>query len=287
MKKYLILFLVLLLPLASAFASGTAQVANSTALNVIMMNEHIQTAMRYAQQVKEWAGAAQHMIQQVQHWKGQIEQYVQNIKSATDIRSWDDFTSWMDKQNFVTDKSQDLLNKLNIKIGDKSYSLNDISGLMNSFDSKLKEYWNMEFSEEDIKSLWMGMGLTPGNYAYLQTFKEKQQTMAEEFFFASDIQNEWYVRNMERNKERQDRLAQDKSYGVDDSRKMGELEVLQLMLESSMESNKVLNDMAMNQAFQLEMQSAEYYIDQLQYDSPVLSDWSNKGFKALPFDSKY
>jgi hypothetical protein len=48
-----------------------------------------------------------------------------------------------------------------------------------------------------------------------------------------------------------------------------------------MENNKVLNDMAMMQANQLEMQATQYYLDQAQADSPVLSDWPEDGFRPF------
>lgn len=131
------------------------------------------------------------------------------------------------------------------------------------------------------------MGLTPANYAYVKSFKEKQRNMSEEFFFASDIRNDWYIRNMERNNERQERLVRDKNISADSLDKMGELEVLQLMLESSMENNKVLNDIAMNQAYQMEMQATEYYLNELDHDAPVLSDWSTSGFRSLEYDTEH
>jgi hypothetical protein len=54
----------------------------------------------------------------------------------------------------------------------------------------------------------------------VQSFREEARELSREAFFASDIQNEWYVRNMERNNERRERLTADKL--KNDNDKMGE-----------------------------------------------------------------
>jgi hypothetical protein len=170
----------------------------------------------------------------------------------------------------------DMFKNANISIGKKNYSLYDLEGIVDAVDDKYVDYWNREFTEKQRKEMWLGLGLTPANYAYVQPFREKARELSREAFYASDIQNEWYVRNMERNNERQKRIADDKNLAEEDQ--MGEKEVMQLLLESSMENNKLLNDMAMMQAKQLEMQATQYYLDQAEPDAPVFSDWPDDGF---------
>ncbi|MDR1839689.1 MAG: hypothetical protein LBQ93_08940 [Treponema sp.] len=288
MKKFLSLFLALLLPLASVFAAGAAGVSSDPILIGIMEAEHVQTALRYLQQVEEWKNTAQHMVQEVQQWKFQIDAYVQNIKSAKDIRSYDDFMSWFNRTLHTEKKTLEMAENANILIGNKTYSLYDLEGIIDAVDDRYIKQWDSEFTEEQRRAIWTRMGLTPSNYAYMQTFGKKLRDMSREDFFASEIQNEWYTRNMERNNERQERLAQDKNFSSDDPRKMGELEALQLMVESSMENNKVLNDLAVMQARQMELQATEYYLNQGRQDRPALSDnsWGDI-FKPIEYDTKH
>jgi hypothetical protein len=284
MRKLLFLLLVLfLLPLQ--FNHAQLLVIDPIA-NAILEKSGLDQVIHYAQQVMEWVETANRFQQQLKHWKFQVDGYIQNIKSAGDIRSYKDFTNWYNRQLSIERKAVDSAKNANIEIGNKNYSLFNLEGIADAVDGRYIDYWNNEFTDEQRRAVWLGMGLTPSNYAYVQPFREKARELSREAFFTSDIQNEWYVRNMERNNERQKRLARDKTFLPDGPDKMGELEVLQLMLESSMENNKVLNDIAMNQAYQMEMQAAEYYLNELDYDAPVLSDWSVGGFGPLEYNSK-
>lgn len=273
MKKFILL---LLLPLN--FANAQLAVLDAGANTLLAVSGMDQVA-HYAQQVTEWVQTAQRFVQQVEHWKFQVERTLQTLKSAQDIKSLDDFTSWYNRQLYQEKRTMDMFENANISIGNKNYSLYDLEGIIDAVDDRYVDYWNKEFTEKQRKEMWLGLGLTPSNYAYVQPFREKARELSREAFFASDIQNEWYVRNMERNNERQELLAADKN--KNDLDQMGEKEVLQLLLESSMENNKVLNDMAMMEARQLEMQATQYYLNQTPADSPVFSYWSGKGFGAL------
>jgi len=283
MKKIILLFLVsFLFPLRSAH-SQMAVVAAAT--DTVLSITYIDQILHYAEQVKEWAETASRFQSQVEHWKFQVERTLQNLKSAKDIKSYKDFMSWYNRQLYLEKQTMDMFQKANISIGKKNYSLYDMEGIIDAVDDRYIKYWDKEFTDKQRKEMWVGLGLTPSNYAFVQTFKEKERELSRKAFYASDIQNESYIQNMERNNERQNKLAVDKNLSVEDQ--MGEKEVMQLQLESSMESNKVLNDIAMMQAQQLEMQAAQYYLEQAKPDAPALADWPNDGFSPLePLNGK-
>jgi hypothetical protein len=283
MKRFILLLLVAFL-LPVHFSHAQLAVLDAGA-NAFLAASGMEQVAHYAKQVKEWIETAERFKSQVEHWKFQVERTLQNLKSAQDIKSFDDFTSWYNRQLYMERQTMDMFKNANISIGNKNYSLYDLEGIIDAVDYEYVDYWNREFTDKQRKELWLGLGLTPANYAYLQPFREKARELSREAFFASDIQNEWYVRNMERNNERQEKLAADKNKSDEDQ--MGEKEVLQLLLESSMENNIVLNDMAMMQAHQMEMQAAQYYLDQPQKDDSPFSYWSDKGFSPLKFDTEY
>jgi hypothetical protein len=271
-----------LLPLHLSFAQLAVVDAGA---NTLLSMSGIDQITHYAQEVTEWAKTAEQFIKQVEHWKFQVERTLQNLQGAKDIKSWDDFMSWYNRQLYTERQTMDMFKNANISIGNKNYSLYDLEGIVDAIDNKYVDYWNEEFTDEQRKEMWLGLGLTPANYAYLQPFRQKARELSREAFYASDIQNEWYVRNMERNNERLERIAADKN--LSEEKQMGEKEVMQLLLESSMESNKVLNDMAMMQAKELGMQAAQYYLDQPQKDDSPFSYWSDKGFGPLGYDTEH
>jgi len=283
MKKSILIFLVVfLLPVQFTFTQ-VVLVADA-AMEAISTYSTIEQIIHYGQQILEWVETANRFRQQVEHWKFQVERTLQNLKSAQDIKSYNDFMSWYNRQLYLERQTIDSFKKANISIGNKKYSLYDLEGIIDAVDDRYIDYWDKEFTEKQRKEMWVGLGLTPANYAYVQTFKQKERELSREAFFAKDIQNEWYVRNMERNNERQEKLTADKNKPIEEQ--MGEKEIAQLILESSMENNKVLNDIAMMQAQQLEMQAAKYYLDQAEVDSPILSDWPDNGFRPLSTNRK-
>jgi hypothetical protein len=274
MKRFFLpLLVVFLLPLHFSHAQLAVIDAG---VNTLLTVSGIDQVIHYAQEVTEWVETANRFNQQVQHWKFQVERTLQNLKGAKDIKSWSDFMSWYNRQLYMEKQTMDMFKNANISIGNKNYSLYDLEGIVDAVDNKYVDYWNREFTDQQRKEMWLGLGLTPANYAYVQPFREKARELSREAFYASDIQNEWYVRNMERNNERQTKIAADKNLAEEDQ--MGEKEVMQLLLESSMENNKLLNDMAMMQAKQLEMQATQYYLEQTEPDVPVFSDWPVDGF---------
>jgi hypothetical protein len=283
MKKFILLLLVVFLfPLHFSHAQ---LLVLDAAVETVLSYSTTEQIIHYGQQIMEWVETANRFKQQAEHMKFQVERTLQNLKSAGDIKSYSDFMNWYNRQLYLEKQTVDMFKKANISIGNKKYSLYDLEGIIDAVDDTYVDYWDREFTDKQRKEMWVGLGLTPSNYAYVQPFREKARELSREAFYASDIQNEWYVRNIERNNERQERMAADKN--LPDDQKMGEKEVLQLLLESSMENNKVLNDMAMMQANQLEMQATQYYLDQPQKDDSAFSYWSDKGFGPLKFDTEY
>jgi len=278
MKKIILLLLVVFLfPIQFSFTQ--VLLVADAAMEVIATYSTVEQIIHYGQQIMEWVETANRFQSQVNHWKFQVERTLQNLKSAKDIKSYKDFMSWYNRQLYLERQTMDMFQKANISIGNKNYSLYDMEGIIDAVDDRYIDYWNKEFTDKQRKEMWVGLGLTPSNYAYVQTFKQKERELARKAFYSTDIQNEAYIQNMERNNERQNKLAADKNLSVEDQ--MGEKEVMQLQLESSMENNKVLNDIAMMQAQQLEMQAAQYYLDQAEPDAPLLSDWPEDGFRPL------
>jgi hypothetical protein len=279
MKKFLLLLVVVFL-LPASFVHAQLAVVDA-GMATLMTYSTVEQVLHYAATVKEWAETALRFEQQLSHWKFQVERALQNMASAQDIESWSDFTSWYNRQLYYERRTIESFQNSKVNIGGKNYNFMDIEGMAYGFQDTYIDYWDKEFTEDQRRAMWLQLGMTPSNYAFVQPFRQKGRELAQEFFFASDIQNDWYTRNMERNNERQRRLAEDKHLDVEDKDKLTEKEILMNLLESSMENNIVLNDIAMFQAKELEMRAVEHYLDEAPADIPPFSDWPEDGFRSL------
>jgi hypothetical protein len=283
MKKFLFVLLVfVLLPFQAAFSQA---LVFDAALDALTTTSVVQDIAQYIQQVFEWIEEGERWASQVQHYYRQVESMIeqskramQNLETANDIKSWSDFMDFYNRQLYLERSAMESFDKMSVQIGNKTYKLTDIEGMAHGFDETYSDKWNKEFTEEQRRKMWYKMGLTPANYAFVQPFREKAREIAIQGLTSVEVQNEWYMRNMERNNERLQKIEADALKDTDD--KMGQNEVMQMLLESSIESNKVLNDIAMFEAQQLELQAVNYYLDKTPQDAPLMSEWP-VGFTPL------
>ena len=280
MKKFLLILLVLtFIPCFNVYAQGMPVI--DAALATLMGTLHIDQAIHYAKMVSDNIQQIALFKEMIENSGKQIGMAAQNLASAKDIKSWDDFMDFYNRQLYLERQAVETWDNMNITIGKKQYAMNDIFGIAEGLKETHVDYWTKEFTEEQRREMWLGLGLTPANYAYVQPFREKAREIAKQNLTAVSIQNEWYKRNMENNNERQKKLADDKLKS--DENKMGMKEVMMMTLESLLETNKVLNDMAMNQAKEMEKNSVDDALGDTPNTAPPLADWSmsRKGFERL------
>jgi hypothetical protein len=249
------------------------------ALNALMAATGLTQVLHFAQQIAHQVAEIEHFATQVEHMKMQAQQAVQNLASIKDIDSWDDFMAFYNRQLYLERKTGEAWDNMNIKIGKKDYHISDISGMADGFNDTYVEYWNNEFTEDQRKAMWLELGLTPSNYAYVQPFRARANEHMKQGLTAVGIQNEWYMRNMASNNERKAKLAADKDKKTED--KLGSKEITMMILDSLMETNKVMNDIAMNQAYEREEKANQAALDKTPKTNPKISDWSIKGYEEL------
>jgi len=244
MKKFLVVFVVFVfIPFLNVY--GQMAVIDSMA-NEILNRTGLAQAVYYAQMVEDNITSIDNLVKTVENGKKQIEMAAKNLKTITDVKSWDDFMSWYNRQLYLERMTMETWDNMNVTIGKKDYHISDIAGMQDGLNETYVEYWNNEFTEEQIKEMWLNMGLTPANYAYVAPFRAKAKDLMKEGLTAVDIQNDWYKRNMEKNNERQRKLAEDKN--KPEEKQLGSKELMMMILETLLETNKTTNDMAMNQA---------------------------------------
>jgi hypothetical protein len=277
MKRFLFVPLVFVF-LPCLNIHGQALVFDA-AVHAFMTASQIETVIHYATMVKDNIMQIAQFKEMIEHAVEQGKRAVQNLQGMNDINSFDDFMDWYNRQLYLERRTVDTFKEMKVTVGKKHYSLTDIDGIAHGAKDTYVDYWDKEFTEDQRREMWRGLGLTASNYAYVQPFRQKAVEISRHGLTAPEIQNEWYVRNMERNNERQEKMVKDKNKDADD--KMGQNEYLAMLLESSMENNRVLNDIAMNQTLEMERQAVEKYLADTPADAPPLSEWPEDVFRPL------
>jgi hypothetical protein len=277
MKIFLLVFLVLiLLPCFNAYAIMDVI---DVAANSLLAATGIDQAIHYGQVITHQIAEIEHFVAQVEHMKMQAQQAVQNLESIKDIDSWDDFMAFYNRQLYLERKTGEAWDNMNIKIGKKDYHISDTAGMIYEVNDTYVDYWFNEFTEEQRREMWLELGLTPANYAYVQPFRARAMEHVQQGLTAVGIQNEWYMRQMEKNKERKAKMEADIKMKPED--KMGAKEVNMMVLDTLIDVVKVLNDMAMNQAYEREEKATQAALDNTPDQTSPPGSWRDDGFESL------
>jgi len=277
MRKTLLLMVVVFFPMQAY----SQLVLMDPLVSAVMQATHIEQVIYYAQQLEDNIMQIENFRRMIENTGQQIDMAVQNLKSLDKIESWDDFVEFYNRQLYLERQAMQSFDNMHVTIGKKDYKLTDVYGMAEGFMETHVDYWNKEFTEEQRKEMWLGLGLTPANYAYVQPFRAKANELTKQGLTAVGIQNDWYTRNMEKNYERQKIMAEDKYKDVNDQ--LGEKGMLMMILDSLIETNKVMNDVAMNQAIEREERAVDKALDKAPKYKPPLADWSERtGFEKIP-----
>jgi len=274
MKRFLFLLFVVFLPIHAYAQFFDAVIA--TTLQV----SHAEQVIHYAQMVKDNIAQIEQFRLMLVNAGQQAQAAMQNLESIKDIGSWDDFMDFYNRQLYLERQTAQAWDNMNVTIGKKQYHISDLGNIGAGMKDEYVDYWNKEFTEEQRREMWMGLGLTPANYAYVQPFRAKANEIATRQLTSVGVQNEWYMRQMARNKEMRDKLAQDQH--KDPEQKMGSKEVMMMVLESLLDTNKALNDMVMNQALEAEERAVDKALANPPKDPPTLGMWGVNGFEEIP-----
>jgi len=243
----------------------------------LFVDTWLEQTVHYAQTAMQWAKELDHFKQQAEHAAFVVERNLQNLQSAGDIHSYKDFMNWYNRQLYYERQTMDAFKNANINIGKKNYKFSDVEGIASGLKETYVDYWNNEFTEDQRREMWLDLGLTPANYAFVQPLRSKAHDLYQQNLFASEVQNEEYMADMQNNNKWQNKMDADKN--KDSKDKMGEKEILEGMLETELNNNRALNNISMYTARQLEIAATDKYIQDTPYDAPPMSDWPEDGFK--------
>jgi len=275
MKGLWILLLVVFF--APMLSYGQLAVVDAV-LEGLITGTWIEEALFYGEMIANDVIQIEQIYTHVEYTIKAYERQIKNLETIGDIRSWDDFKQWHNRQLYLEKLAEESFTGMNVSIGNKNYSITDVEGIASGARDNYVEFWNKEFTEDQRQEMWMGLGLTPSNYAYVQTWGTRLDELQKLAITNTTITNEQYMENLEFAKNLIDKYKADKGVGgIDDK----EIQVDQMQMLVAI--NKALNDLNMSIAYQAETQAVQNKVNATPKDAPVLSEWSGIGFDASSF----
>jgi len=188
MKKvfFSLVFVVFFLFPMKAHAAGAA----AGAIGAFMVQEqldHLAVALNWVTQAADAAMQIKHLYDQLEHMKASTERAINNLQGVLDVRSFSDFMGWFDRQLYLEREVERRYGNMGVTIGRKSYHVSEIDRIPDALKSEYVDRWGKELSEEERKKLWADLGLSPGNYMYLQTWKERGKKISQRVRTMNDI----------------------------------------------------------------------------------------------------
>jgi hypothetical protein len=250
-------------------------VVTAPALESLASVTHADQVMYYIQMVEQQMQAAVNSYNQLQNMIRAEQRALDNLQGITKVTNFNDFMDWYNRQLYLERQAEQRFTNMGVKIGSKNYKLADIDEIPDAANTRFGAgYWD-DFTPEQRKQMWLGLGMTPANYAYVQTWKAKEDAIGRIIMADTEIQNEEYQAAMERNRELSDRVM---------NGDVGEKGVLQAVFEVLVDTNKATREGNLQYARALDYQLARDKQGEAPANVPVMSDWWDREDIFRPID---
>jgi hypothetical protein len=276
MKLFLLITMVLFF--SKAELHSQVLVLDSTVAGILTATG-IDKLIQYGYMVSNTAAQVRETINLIENTGTMINRAVQNLGSLRDVESFSDFMDWYNRQLYFERMAGQAWGNTRVTIGNNQYHLMDIEGMAHGFSETFIDYWDNEFTDAQRRAMWLNLGLTPANYAYVLPFRQRHREVTNKFFVSGQVNNERYMEDMIRNNRNQSKLANDDSLNLED--KMGDKEVAMIIAETSIANNIALRDLTMLMSDYLEFVSLEVYMRNMPSVQRTISDRPENGFRPL------
>jgi hypothetical protein len=227
----------------------------------------------YAQSLYQMVDSAQNTYNQFQNMLRAEERALQNLKGIQDVKSWEDFMKWQNRQLYLEKEAESRFVNMGVKVGGKTYTLKNIEDIPAGFVDTYVDYWKEDFSEAQRKEMWTKLGLSPSNYVYVKSWENREKALAQKLLTKKDVLNDDNKKWYERLNEIKNTLVNDKTKPEED--KLQEKSLLQYLLEVMMDTNRVTRDMAYDAAEKNEYELTKDKMNNTAANPPMLSDSYN------------
>jgi len=221
MRKFLRILVVLIFvvfPLrvhAGGIVSAvTTGVTNSAIIALLTSTE----AMHIANQVVnivEFATTAKSTYDSFIKLVDAEKRALKNIASVVDIRSVEDFMSWTNRTMYLAKQEEDIYKHMGVKVGNNTYKMHEIMQIPDAMRNSFRDPYEGDFTEEQVRDMWIKLGLTPGNYNYMKTWEERNDKIAKRILTYSDIFADEMEEAAERNENIMGKYQESDEEGID------------------------------------------------------------------------
>jgi len=147
MKRFFILLVVILFPFFSVFGQVPPMPVFDGFVVGALENSKFENFLYYGQQLFDNAQAIGNTVTQIEYMTKQWELAIKNLTSFPDIKDWDDFMSWYNRQLYLERQAGRAFDNINVKIGKKSYHFTDIENMAYGFKDEYVDYWDFVLSD--------------------------------------------------------------------------------------------------------------------------------------------
>jgi hypothetical protein len=239
-------------------------------LESIMSVTHADQVVYYAQSLYQLVESAVTAYNHFQNALRMEERALQNLRGVTEVKTWDDLVAWHNRQLYLERQAENMFMDMSVKIGGRSYSIEDIENIPEAAGSAYIDYWDNDFSAAQRREMWLNLGLTPSNYVYTQAWKQREMKLAKNILTKLGVVNQENMASAERSAEILDSLAEDKL--KDEKQKMGEKDLLSYILEMLIDTNRAIRQAAYDQAEKNEHELAQQRLEAVPPGPPVISE---------------
>jgi len=145
MKNFLILLVVILMPSVTIY--GQPMPVFDAFVASALEKSHLEQVLYYAQMVADNISMIENTVQQIEFMKQQSEIALRNLNSFGDIKDFDDFMSWYNRQLYLERRAGEVFDNINVKIGKKQYHVTDIKRMAYGAKDTYADYWDKEFTD--------------------------------------------------------------------------------------------------------------------------------------------
>ncbi|MDR2095375.1 MAG: hypothetical protein LBP76_07630 [Treponema sp.] len=245
------------------------------AVQTILEATQIEQFIHYAQMLQQTIENVQNTYQQVQAMVRAEQRALENLRSISEVTSFDDFMQWQNRQLYMEREVEDRFNNMGIKIGKDTYHMSEIQEIPDAAKKTYVDYWDGEFTEEQREEMYTTLGLSPGNYVYTKTWRDREDQIARTILNRAQVLNDENSANAERQYEiaRRYRTA-------DES--LTEKKILMEMHETLMGLDRAVRNLSQQQAERDAYDQALYMQAQTPPNPPRLSSgWNRDDFGSI------
>jgi len=274
MKRLLILLLVVFF--VPVLSYGQVSVLEPLILHALQ-SSGAEDLIYYGQMVANGVKQLEFIEKQSKAMGKSLEMAYRNLLTAGDIKSFDDFMDWNNRQIALEKRFEDSIMNYRVNIGGKNYAvIADIESAAYGLKDTYVDYWDREFTEEQRKEMWLSLGLTPSNYAYVKTWEKREQELAHDFLVYHQVQQEERALRHNRHSEMLSALANDSLN--DEDNKISDKELAAMQVDVLVDISTGIDEMIGMQAQVMEWEAVKNYQSRTPSDAPALSKWPTDAF---------